>query len=191
MSMLPSPQAGRGSFHLHVCTRSRAATPFLERLDALRELGLVTFHHDEGVPQRGIDLGTVLANADEGVHAYCCGPQPLLDAFVAAASHWPAAMVHFERFGAMAAAGSAYELELARSGRCIDVREGETMANALKRHGVEVKTSCEAGICGLCKVEYISGDPDHRDYVLTEEDRKHCLMPCVSSSKGTKLVLNL
>jgi hypothetical protein len=39
----------------------------------------------------------------------------------------------------------------------------------------------------------ISGTPDHRDSILTEEERAACktMMVCCSGSKGDKLVLDL
>jgi vanillate monooxygenase ferredoxin subunit len=191
MSMLPELQAARASFHLHVCTRSRQQTPFLDRLDDLHAAGAVTFHHSEGEGAKRLDVRGVLGSHHEGVHAYCCGPERLLEAFIDATVDWPAGHVHYERFGALPPSGPAYEVGLARSARTIEVMAGETMANALKREGVQVMTSCEAGICGICKVRYVSGDPEHRDHVLSNEERKECLMPCVSGSKGAMIVLDL
>lgn len=191
MSMLPELVANRASFHLHVCTRSRKHTPFIDTLDELHAAGFVSFHHSDEPSGCRLDVGMALGRHEEGLHAYCCGPEGLLEAFFSAAADWPTDCVHYERFGAAAPSGPAYAVSLGRAGKVIEVLSGETMAKALQRNGIAVKTSCEAGICGMCKTNYISGDPDHRDHVLNDEERKQCLIPCVSGSKGSMLILDL
>jgi vanillate monooxygenase ferredoxin subunit len=191
MSMIPVLQQRRRSFHLHVCTKSIGHTPFRAQLEHLRARGLATFHHRGQSKGVGLKLSELFARPDPDTHLYCCGPSALLDDFIASSTHWPSATVHYERFAATASSGPSYELRLARSGRTVEVSAGETMIDALGRQGVKVPTSCRMGICGACKIGYLAGRPDHRDHCLSDEERKHSLMPCVCGSLEPVLELDL
>jgi len=53
--------------------------------------------------------------------------------------------------------------------------------------------SCTEGTCGTCETDVLDGTPDHRDSVLTDEEREagETMMICVSRCHGKKLVLDL
>ncbi|VTN10146.1 Phthalate dioxygenase reductase [Raoultella terrigena] len=53
--------------------------------------------------------------------------------------------------------------------------------------------SCEQGICGSCITDVIDGIPDHRDCVLTDEEKaaNTQITLCCSRSKSPVLVLDL
>lgn len=59
--------------------------------------------------------------------------------------------------------------------------------------GVDVNYSCTEGTCGTCETSVLAGEPDHRDSLLTEEDRaaNNRMYICVSRSRGRRLVLDL
>ena len=82
---------------------------------------------------------------------------------------------------------------LARSGREIAVRKGETILEALLNASIDVSYSCEQGVCGACETKFLSGTPEHRDSVLTEAERaaSEVMMVCVSRSRTERLVLDL
>jgi ferredoxin len=49
------------------------------------------------------------------------------------------------------------------------------------------------GVCGLCVTRVLEGEPDHRDDVLSDDER-HCgrlMTVCVSRVRGGLLVLDL
>ena len=58
---------------------------------------------------------------------------------------------------------------------------------------VSVLSSCREGTCGTCEAAVLQGEPDHRDSVLTAEERAagDCMMICVSRSRKPRLVLDL
>jgi vanillate O-demethylase ferredoxin subunit len=60
-------------------------------------------------------------------------------------------------------------------------------------NNVKVDYSCLQGTCGTCISTVIEGEIDHRDSVLSEEEKiagdKICL--CVSRAKHNKIVLDL
>src|SRR3979409_1498783 len=53
----------------------------------------------------------------------------------------------------------------------VPVRAGDTMLEALLRAGVAFPFSCQAGNCGTCKCELVSGD------ILELEHSEHALAP--------------
>jgi vanillate O-demethylase ferredoxin subunit len=60
-------------------------------------------------------------------------------------------------------------------------------------HGIEVPVSCEQGICGTCLTGVLEGEPDHRNLVLSDEERKANdeITLCCSRAKSDLLVLDL
>ena len=92
-----------------------------------------------------------------------------------------------------AATGGAYTVELARSKRTITVNAGQSLIEALKGAGFKIKTSCEQGICGTCETRVLAGTPDHRDMILSDDEKaaNDTMMVCCSGSLGPTLVLDL
>lgn len=184
-------------FHLHVCTRSQERTPF--RADLASDLGdKVTFVHDDGDPSRGIVLDDVLAAPDGQTRVYCCGPRALMDAVkdVALANGWPSDRLHFENFKPSdqgGVAGSAFAVVIDSTGETLDVGPDQTVLEVLTSAGIVVDSACEEGICGTCRVGVLDGVPDHRDDVLSDDERasNSVMTVCCSRSLGDRLVLDL
>ena len=183
-------------YELHYCARQPQDAAFNDELRALAAHGRVHFHFDGGDPRRGLDIGALLRDPADATHVYYCGPAGFMDACANATTHWPQGSVHFEHFKAPVAKASdalppgAFTAELARSGTRVDVGPDETLADALNAAGIDVPTSCTAGLCGTCKVRYLSGDVDHQDYILGDDERASWLTSCVSRASGV-LVLDL
>jgi ferredoxin len=85
-----------------------------------------------------------------------------------------------------------FELILKKSGKTITVKEDATIIDALLLNNIKVPYSCLQGICGTCVTTVIEGKVDHRDAVLSEEEKtehyKMCL--CVSRAKEDSLVID-
>lgn len=185
-------------FELHYCTTSPERTAFAQRLAPLVADGVVKIHHDGGNPRNGLDLAALLRDQPQGTHLYYCGPGGFMRAVQAAASHWPREAVHCEYFGAEPsavpaasdAAGDGVPVRLSRSNRTIQVASGQTLLQALRDAGVPCESSCEAGMCGTCKVPYTDGSPEHNDLVLSEEERARCVLTCCARVP-TPLTLDL
>jgi phthalate 4,5-dioxygenase reductase subunit len=152
-------------------------------------------HHDEGDPANAYDLWPVLERPVAGTHVYCCGPRGLMDAVRDMTGHWSDSAIHFESFGvgdaSMFEPNQPFTIKLAKSGDVIDVGVKQTALEALRAHGCSVASSCEAGSCGSCRTHYMSGDVEHRDLVLGEDDKDTQIMVCVSRARGGELVLDL
>jgi ferredoxin len=82
----------------------------------------------------------------------------------------------------------AVEVELARTGAVLRVPGDRTIFDVVEGVGVPVLLSCREG---TCETAVLSGTPDHRDSVLTNEERavNDTMMICVSRSP--RLVLGL
>ncbi len=175
--------------------RSRALMALLPELqmvlgDALR------VHTDEeaGTP---LDVGALLDACAPEDRLYVCGPQPLLDAVLAAAHAraWPSERVHFELFTApVAQAGDhAFEVVLSQSGQRYTVPADQTLLECLIDHGCDPMFDCKRGECGVCAVPVLEGDIDHRDHVLSASEKAagNVIQICISRAKGQRLVLDL
>lgn len=142
-----------------------------------------------------LDLAAVVMDEPAGTHFYCCGPQPMIDAFLAATRDRPADEVHIERFTVApdTLAHPGFEVELARDGRVFEIPPGRSILEVLLEAGLDVSYACGQGICGLCQTVVLAGDPDHRDSCLTPEDhaRERTMMICCSGARTDKLVLDL
>ena len=184
------------SWELHYCARSAESAGFL---DCLRDLaarssrGALHAHFDDRTAGL-LDLGQVVASSPAGTHFYCCGPAPMLASFRAACAQVPAGQVHLEYFSAPEAPATTgrFEVELARSGRVLEVPEGKTVLQVMLDAGIDVPHSCQQGICGACETRVLAGTPDHRDLVLSpaEQATSATMMICCSGSRSPRLVLD-
>ncbi len=190
-SMLHRLEALGRPLELHYASQTRASMAFATELAGNPSVRL---HIDEETGTL-LDIATICARAPAGAHLYCCGPLPMLSAFKAATAHLPPDRVHVEYFASdqEAATEGGYEVELARSGLTLRVPEGQRIIDVVRAAGINVLVSCEQGICGSCETRVITGTPDHRDEVLSDEEKAENLtmMVCCSGSRGPKLVLDL
>lgn len=171
-------------------TRSEAAF-----LGALRDRPEVTLHFDDEAGGKFLDLGRIVADAPDGAHFYCCGPNPMLKAYEEATKDLPEGRMHIEYFTAAeeAATEGGYTVVLQRSGKEFPIPEGKTILQVLREASMDVTYSCEEGVCGACETAVISGTPDHRDNILTDREREESktMMICCSGSKSARLVLDM
>ncbi len=180
-------------FHLHYAGRSRKEMAFADRLERALGRSLTLYPADTG---RRIDLEAVLRAAPADALVYLCGPARLIDAArrTAAATGIDAARLRSERFDAEPGAGDRpVRLELARSGRRIDVPADRSLLDGLLAAGVELPWSCRAGVCRSCAVRVLDGEPEHRDAALSAAERtgQRLFCPCVSRAHGPTLTLDL
>lgn len=194
--------AAGADFNLHYCAKSPEHAAFRGEIMKLGGDGRVAFHYDGGNPADGLDIAGLLRTPDAGTHVYYCGPPGFMAACAAAAAHWPAGTVHCEHFKApVATPGLAADqatngaetasVEIASTGLRLAIPPGVAVVDVLHEAGIMVDTSCVSGLCGSCRVRYLSGEVDHQDYILSEDDRAEYLTTCVSRPKGGVLVLDL
>ncbi|MDE2478747.1 MAG: oxidoreductase [Betaproteobacteria bacterium] len=187
-------------YELHYCARDEHSVAFADELRAGLAPARVHLHLDGGDPSRGLDISALLARERrEGTQLYYCGPAGFMRACAAAAEAWPAGSVHCEHFKApdkpAAAAGApaagGFTLQIASSGLRLQVPAQRSVVEVLREAGIEVPTSCEAGLCATCKTGYLQGEVDHQDCILGPEEQRTHFTPCVSRARSELLVLDL
>ncbi|KUM87763.1 MULTISPECIES: PDR/VanB family oxidoreductase [Streptomyces] len=189
LPMLAAAQAAGAEWTLLYGGRTRDSMAFTEELSRYGDRVTVAPQDESGL----LDLASVLDGVPEGTLVYCCGPGPLLDAVQ---EHCPAGLLHVERFAPKEqpeGENTQFEVELAQTGTTVTVAPDVSVLDAVRATGVEVLFSCTEGTCGTCETDVLDGTPDHRDSVLTDEEREagETMMICVSRCRGRKLVLDL
>ena len=184
------------SFELHHCARSPRQAAFAAELQAFVPAGSLHHHFDGGDPVQGLDIAALLAKPAPGTHLYYCGPAGFMQACAEASRHWSAGTVHFEHFKppvsqAPAAPVGGFEVLLARKGIRLQVQPEQTIVRAIELAGLRVPTSCLSGLCGACKTDYLEGDVDHQDFILSDDEHARCMTLCVSRARSPLLVLDL
>jgi len=198
MAMMEELDRAGKPYALHYCTRTPEQTAFLSRLRPRIDEDKVILHHDGGEPGKGLDIPGLVTNYKVGTHIYACGPAGFMKAFNACLGAWPPHAVHQEYFTARELTeeektwdAKAFTVKLAKTGKTVDVPEGQSIVVALRASGIEVETDCEEGYCGTCITRFLEGEPVHRDSVLDEDDREKYVMVCCARSKSDTLVLDL
>lgn len=183
------------SFELHYAARSPDHCLFRAELAGQPGISL----HFDSQAGSSLPLDHILRRTARSTHVYCCGPAPLLEAFLAgcAANGIGKERVHLERFtaGSLQQGGQreSFVVELARSGGRYTIPPGRSILDVLLDAGVEVPFSCEEGICGTCATPVRQGIPDHRDGVLSAEEKQanDVMMLCCSRSLSDCLILDI
>lgn len=182
--------AGR-DYQLHYAGRDG----HMALVDELRELHGARLHlHLSGSDSR-LDLAGLVA-ANPGAELYCCGPGRLLDAAEAAATS-AGIPFHAERFEAVPLTEPVwpgpFEVELQFSGLTLEVPPDRSILEVAEENGVAVPSSCLEGTCGTCETPVVEGEVDHRDSILTAQERARMdtMFICVSRAACPRLVLEL
>jgi phthalate 4,5-dioxygenase reductase subunit len=177
---------------LYYLCRDAAATAYGEEFAAPELRGKVVLHHDQGDPDRSFDLWPVLEKP-KSAHVYCCGPNGLIDAVRDMTGHWSSSAVHFEDFAVRNVTRSADDKPfLVRfENEEIEVAADESILHALRARGHRIPSSFESGTCGSCRTRLLAGEADHRDLVLTDEERLTNIMVCVSRAHSAELAIGL
>ena len=187
------------SFEMHYCCRDPQRAAFRERLAQTDLKDRVRLYFDDAPPGERIDLATLLNTPAARTHVYVCGPAGFIDAVLktAKAAGWSETSLHREYFTAAtpspSGTGGAFKVQLASTGQVIDIAPEQSVLAALAACGINLPTSCEQGVCGTCLTRVLSGEPDHRDVYLTEEERaaNDQFLPCCSRSKSPLLMLDI
>ncbi|MFL9944181.1 PDR/VanB family oxidoreductase [Paraburkholderia graminis] len=182
------------SWELHYAVRDEVEAVFP---DEWRGSERAHLHVDKEHGGRPIDLSALALAVPSDAHVYCCGPAPMIDAFSKAFKQWPGSHRHVEHFGAVPddtpASTDAFTVVLARSGLTLDVAGGQSILEVVRAAGIDADASCEQGVCGACEVKVLEGVPEHRDLLLSPEEKQagKSIMICCSRSRSSRIVLDL
>ncbi|WP_258133889.1 PDR/VanB family oxidoreductase [Microbacterium sp. MYb45] len=144
-----------------------------------------------------LDLAAWIGVPSAGTAVYACGPERMLDALEQLSLDWPHGALHLERFQPKTFGESqgadTFEVVATRSDLVVTVDRGCSILEMLESAGIGVPSSCLEGVCGTCETTVIDGTPEHRDSILTPDEREsnETMMICVSRSLGERLVLDI
>ena len=130
---------------------------------------------------------------------YCCGPEPLIAAVEQTCVALGRPEPFVERFAPkpVGAEGPgvdrAFTVVLNRSGDRYDVPVGQSIIEVLEGNGLSVDSSCQEGVCGTCETRIVAGTVDHRDSLLSDDEKaeNEFMMICVSRATSDELVLDM
>lgn len=199
ISMANSLHECKRPFRLHYHVRRRSSAAFLEELMAAPYAHQVHLSIDEEAPCAVTDI---FAPGDASAWVYTCGPGGFMDAVAASAlqSGTASSRIRRELFAASPVPAKIglptkrpFMVRLHSTGQSVNVREDQTVVQALALAGVEVVVSCEQGYCGSCLTRVLEGTPEHYDqFMMPEEhDRNDAFTPCCSRALSSFLVLDL
>lgn len=165
--------------------RSRSTMAFLGELEQFGDRVRIVPEDTDG----RVDFAAYLKDVQPETLVYCCGPEPLLNVVEAASAHWPSGSLHVERFVPKEIDTSgdvAFEVEFVDSGVTLTVPADKSILEVAEEAGLPALSSCNEGTCGTCETPVVSGAVDHRDSILTDDEKTSCdsMFICVSRSQG-------
>jgi ferredoxin-NADP reductase len=177
------------SWDLIYTGRTREAIPFLDELAKYRSRVIVRTDDSDGTPT----ADQLLDGIASGDAVYVCGPAPMIDMTAHRLRHSTDIEFHAELFAPPPVVdGTEFDVQLASTGQRIAVPADRTLLDALRVELPDLAYSCRQGFCGTCYVGIRNGQPDHRDRRLTEDEKAHGMLVCVSRAGGEEpLVLDL
>jgi ferredoxin-NADP reductase len=194
LSMAAELRARGSLYRLHYSGRTQGLLAFLPQLQEICSKGL-SIHYDSDGSR--LDIAAALGDAPVGCHIYVCGPAGMIDAVNAAAlaKGIPSDRIHYELFkaGLPTSTDRPFEVELKSTGQVVIVAADQTIIQALEAAGFDVLYDCQRGDCGICQCGVIAGVPDHRDIILSDDEKgsNKVMQICVSRAKSERLVLDL
>ncbi|WP_330185727.1 PDR/VanB family oxidoreductase [Nocardia sp. NBC_01503] len=169
--------------------RSRDAIPFLAEVESFGSRVTVRTDDEHGLPT----AADLLTGVGTDTSIYCCGPVVMTQAIADAVREMPGVEMYSERFSPPPVVnGTAFQVELARTGEIIDVPADKSVLEEVLKVRPDSPYSCRQGFCRTCKVSTLAGAVEHRDTVLTDSERTAGeMLICVSRCTGDRLVLDL
>lgn len=189
LSMVAALSYAASPFHLIVATKGVRFTPFMNTLEALQAQGVASLFLG-GDP---VDFASLIKSHPSGSHIYCCGSPGFMAAVRAAASDIDEQFLHFESFFPVVAkeGDKSFTLYAVQSQLELKVDPDVSILSALRTKGIELDSVCENGTCGSCKLRYTDGVIDHRDFVLSGEERATFLTACVSRALSDRITVDI
>ncbi|NYJ06107.1 cytochrome P450/oxidoreductase [Petropleomorpha daqingensis] len=195
LPMLEEAEHRGADWRLLYLARSTERMPYLDELRTSHGTRVEAWSSRD----RGrLDLDVVWADLpDRDAYVYACGPEGLLAGLEDSARRaGREGQVVVERFAARPTThgpNRPFEVVLARTEEVVTVAEDDTVLDAVNRAGRAVLSTCREGTCGTCEAVVLDGVPEHRDSVLSLEERLagRTMMTCVSRCRGSRIVLDL
>lgn len=193
LSMLRALVDRKASFELHYTARTEADLAFKkEVIELAGEKSHFYFSSGENVKR--LDMSSVMKKMSADSHVFLCGPVRLIEAARDLGEELAisSARIHFESFGTSPKeTDSAIQVALKKSATVINVKQSQSILDALIEKNISVPYDCKRGECGMCATTVIEGKIDHRDVFLNKLEREQQMCVCVSRADGNHLTLDL
>ena len=182
------------NFAVHYSCSSRANAGFLEDLAQFPWHEKVKLHFSD--EHTRADLNEILGGYQTGDHVYTCGPEPYMQSVIEAAERagFNEEEQHIEYFNVPELPeyeNHPFKIKLTKSGREFDIPKDKSVTDTLAQNGIHVDVKCSDGICGVCKCGLISGDVEHRDFVLSKKQRKDAIILCQSRAAKADITIEI
>lgn len=196
ISMAAALERAGKPYALHYSGRTLESMAFKEELADLCGDALTLYCDDDA--NRCLDLEALIPTLDPASHIYVCGPKGMIEAVreCALLAGFGKEHIHFELFASPATKGNdtdGFEVEVKSSGEVFWIPQDRSILDVLEDGGIDLVYDCQRGDCGICQVDVLEGEPEHRDVVLTEEEKAagDVMHICVSRAKSKRLLLDL
>ena len=182
MAMAHQLHREKQEFVFYYKARTRAGAGFVDELESMPWSDRIHCHFSD---EDRLNVADALGDFRSGDQLYTCGPSAFMDAVFesALAQGWPEECLHREFFTVpddIEYENHAFRVRLANNGKEIEIPADRSAADVLTEAGFPIEMKCSDGLCGTCVAEYSHGDVEHRDYVLSNEQRKTKLTLCCS-----------
>jgi len=165
---------------------SESDMPYINELTAL--LGDKLTVHTLEKDKTFFNFKKLISELTPGTQMYLCGPLGMMDEV---RHQWeahklPATDLRFETFGASGKfAPQAFKISIPRLKLELKVEKNQSMLDVLNKAGADIIYDCVKGECGLCMVDILScsGEVDHRDFFLSDEQKKENKKMCTCVSR--------
>lgn len=195
--MIAEVEARGATWRLVYGGRTRSSMAYLDRLESTYGQKVAVYPQDSvGM----LPLTELLTDVASDSVVYCCGPEGLLEAVENMCSTNDISdRLHIERFApkeedpALAGSNTTFEVELAQAGVTLEIPPDKSILDVIEEAGIPVDASCREGTCATCETMVLSGKCDHRDSLLSDEERESntTIMICVSRALSDRIVLDI
>jgi ferredoxin-NADP reductase len=182
------------NWELHYGGKSLAALAYLDALQLMEGQQISIYLKDQ---TRRVPVKEVVEKLPQNTVVYVCGPESMIDEVEAECTSL-GIEVKLERFSSSGeeidhSTDQAFEVTLERSGTTLTVEKDQRLIDVVRSVVPSVPFSCEEGYCGSCETGVLEGVPDHRDSILSADERaaNDCMMICVGRSSSPRLVLDI
>ena len=191
ISMATWAKSSSREYEFHYASRSADVMAFGLALADVHGDAFTRHYDDVAI----MDLKAVIENG-LGSHLHICGPKGMIEAAreMALNAGYNADHIHFELFNNGAGGEeTAFEVEVADTGDVYTVPPGKSIIDVLEEAGHDLVYDCLRGDCGICQTDVVSGEPDHRDVVLSDAEKAdgNVMQICVGRAKSARLVLDI
>ncbi len=182
-----------GDFAFHYSCSKKTNAGFLTDLENVPWKDKIHLHFSD--QNTRADLSEIL-KWQVGAHVYTCGPEAYMQSVLDAAvkNGFPEDNRHMEYF--TVPEQPEYEnfdftLKLAKSDKELLIPADKTATDVLSEAGIHIDVKCSDGICGVCKCGIVSGDVEHRDFVLSNKQRESSIILCQSRAAKENGILEV